>query len=278
VEVYEMVIRKTFNVILGISDRVEDEKKRFVERVNQIIFHYIDTEFPVRFDYENLFAGVCFELGVDANTIPVRRPYSPSPAPPTLDKLADSDFTKTLEVLCALYAYIRIDRDREDARKWLSERVEAVLSRCTCDIGVGWKNGFFYPSGAEQLDKPLIEDVLTWLKDYPNEEKDYRTALRSYAGGDALADVIKNCYSATEGIARKVLGNDKTLDNNKEALLSEIGLSDGWKRLLANYVTYAHDYRHASEERHEITKQEAEAYLYLTGLIIRLIIESKTAN
>jgi len=90
-----------------------------------------------------------------------------------------------------------------------------------------------------------------------------------------LADVAKNCYSAVEGIARHILGNTKNLDNNKDALLSKIGLSDGWNAILGTYIKYAHDYRHANEQRHEITRQEAEAYLYMTGLIIRLTIESK---
>ncbi len=89
------------------------------------------------------------------------------------------------------------------------------------------------------------------------------------------ADVIKNCYLAIEGVTRKVLVNAKSLDKNKELLLQKIDLSTGWKSILANYIIYAHDFRHASGQRHEIKKQEAEGYLYMTGLIIRLIIESK---
>ena len=137
-----------------------------------------------------------------------------------------------------------------------------------------WKEGFFYPSGAEELDAALVEEAVTWLKDYPNERKDYAAALQYYTKGTELSDVIENCYTAVEGGVRQVLGNKKTLDNNKDELLKKLDLSDGWNAILANYITYAHDYRHASEERHEIKKQEAEAYLYMTGLIIRLVIES----
>jgi len=153
--------------------------------------------------------------------------------------------------------------------------IKAALSRCACDIGVRWKEGFFYPAGAEELDKPLVEETLTWLSGYPDERKDYQRALQCYLAGEALGDVIKNCYSAVEGVARKVLGNQKTLDNNKDELLAKLNLSDGWNSLLANYINYAHDYRHASAGRHEIKKHEGEAYFYMTGLIIRLIIESK---
>lgn len=93
---------------------------------------------------------------------------------------------------------------------------------------------------------------------------------------DALDDVIKNCYSALEGILRNVLGNKKTLDNNKKELLKTVGLSQGWKSILASYIQYAHDFRHASEQRHLIKKNEAEAYLYMTGLVIRLLIAPST--
>jgi hypothetical protein len=274
-----MGVRKRFNEIFGLEDGVEEGKRRFVERVNHVIFHDIDTEHCDEFGYRNLFDLVCFELGVNAHDFPQRRQHSLldddtySPAP--IRTLTTNDFDKTLLVLCTLYLYIQYGSDAEKGQQWLSKRIGLALSRCSCDIGIRWKEGFFYPSGAEELDKPLIEETLTWLKDYPNESKDYRTALQRYLEEKSLGDVIKNCYSAVEGVARKVLGNEKTLDNNKDELLAKIGLSDGWKPLLASYIKYAHDYRHASPERHDITKPEAEAYLYMTGLIIRLIIESK---
>ena len=58
---------------------------------------------------------------------------------------------------------------------------------------------------------------MTWLNDYPEEKKDYKRALQCYLKEQdekVLGDVIKNCYLAVEGIARKVLENTKTLVNN----------------------------------------------------------------
>jgi hypothetical protein len=110
---------------------------------------------------------------------------------------------------------------------------------------------------------------------YPNERKDYRIALEYYAAGNSLGDVVRACYCVLEGTARQILNNSKTLDNNKDEILKRAGLSDRWKAVLATYIRYAHDFRHASESRHTITKPEAEAYLYMTGLLIRLIIESR---
>ena len=271
-----MSVRKRFNEIFGTEDSVEEERKRFVERVNQHIFHEIDTEYWQEHNYKFLFKAVCFELGINAHDFREREmPRFYDIIPATIRTVTEDTFEKTLLVLCALYNYIEFESDRKKGSKLLSKHVNVILSRCTCDIGIRWKEGFFYPSGAEELDKPIIEETLTWLSDYPNESKNYRTALQCYMAEGSLTDVITNCYSAIEGMARNVLGNQKTLDNNKDELLAKIELSDGWKSILANYVRYAHDYRHASPERHDITKQEAEAYLYMTGLIIRLIIESK---
>lgn len=273
-----MGILKRFNEIFGQESNVEEERKRFVERVNQLIFNTIDCKGSLFFDYRNLFERVCFELGVNSHDIErmeIGGSIFSGGSTPLLRTLTKDDFNKTLQVLCILYPHIQYRSNHEKGQVILSEGIEFVLSKCSCDIGARWKDGFFYPAGAEELDKPLIEETMTWLKDYPNESMNYRTALQCYMAEGSLADVITNCYSAIEGVARNILGNQKNLDNNKDELLAKIGLSDGWKSILANYVRYAHDYRHASPERHGISKQEAEAYLYMTGLIIRLIIESK---
>ncbi len=275
-----MSILKRFNEIFGLGDGIEEERRQFVERVNQFIFHDIDTEKTDKFRYPTLFELLCFELGVNAHDFQQRRlgqilyeRYLPA----SIRTLTGDDFHKTLLVLCILYVYLKKEDiyNPNTTRQWLSDTIELALSRCSYDIGIRWKEGFFYPAGAEELDKPLIEETLTWLNDYPDERKDYQKALECSLKGDSLTDVIDNCYLAMEGVTRKVLGNDKTLDNNKEQLLRKIDLSDGWKSILANYIKYAHDFRHASKQRHEIKKQEAEGYLYMTGLIIRLIIESK---
>jgi hypothetical protein len=275
-----MNIRKRLNESLGLTDTIDEEKKRFVHRVNQSILYEIEKG---RFiDYQELFKDVCFDLGVNAYDLLTTRGYGAAygrrllkvdpdslEAPP-LRVLTKDDFQKTLETLCSICFCL----DADD-QKWLSHAITTAMSLCTCDIGVRWREGLFYQSGAEELDKHLIEENLTWLKDYPAERQDYRRALECYFKRQSLTDVVKNCYSAVEGLVRTILGNRKTLDKNKELLLKQIRLSEGWKSILANYINYVHDYRHASPDRHKITGEEAEACLYMTGLIIRLVIESK---
>jgi hypothetical protein len=128
------------------------------------------------------------------------------------------------------------------------------------------------------LDEPLVEETLTWLSGFPNERKDYRKALECYAAGDSFGDVVKACYCAVEGVARQVLGNSKTLDNNKDEILKRVALSKGWRAILGNYINYAHDFRHASPDRHAAKRPEAEGYLYMTGLVVRLLVESESED
>lgn len=271
-----MSIRKRFNEIFGLEDKLEDEQKRFVHRVNQAIFNRIDTEEYPTFQYDALFELICFDLGVNANDVTDRRQYGGLGTSRALIRtLTGDDFEKTLLVLCILYDRLKILQDAKYYKEWLSNNIQSIISKSTCNVGVRWKDGFFYPSGAKELDESLIDETLIWLEGYPNEQKDFKRALNCYLKNESLGDVIKNCYSAIEGMARNVLNNDKTLDNNKDELLSKIGLSNGWKAILANYINFSHDFRHASEKRHEIPKQEVEGYLYMTGLLIRLIIESK---
>ena len=50
-----MSVRKRFNEIFGLEDGVDEERKRFVQRVNQFIFHHIDMVHTDTFQYRTLF-------------------------------------------------------------------------------------------------------------------------------------------------------------------------------------------------------------------------------
>jgi len=272
-----------FNKLFGIQPNLDEERKQFVNRTNQT-FHLIDTESRNEFKYNELFDKLCFALGRNANDL--RREDRGEVSEfelldeqydPEIRILTKDDFIETLRVLCVLYEIFKRREDviRELGIQLIDARISNALSQATCDLGVRWKDGLFYPSGAEELDKALIEEPLVWLDKYPNEREDYKRALDCYVEGTHLGDVVRNCYTALEGVSRAILRNSKTLDNNKDALLAIIELSDGWKSILGAYINYAHDFRHASEGRYTASKEEAEAFLYMTGLIMRLLISKK---
>ncbi|MFH1372100.1 MAG: hypothetical protein ABII09_12560 [Planctomycetota bacterium] len=271
-----MSIAKRFNKLFGIQMNIEEERQKFVNRINQTVFEYIDSDRNVRHYYNEIFNILCFELGKNANDLSKKHYRSFSSyerVEPEIRILTQNNFTETLRVLCILYGiYKQHKYEITDIHKRIDECISSAIEYSACDLGIRWKDGLFYPSGAEELDKPLIEEPLVWLDKYPKERKDYKRAIECFLEGKHLGDVIKNCYLVVEGVTRTILGNDKTLDNNKDALLAHVGLSDGWKSILGAYIKYAHDFRHASEDRYTASKEEAEAFLYMTGLIIRLLV------
>ena len=184
--------------------------------------------------------------------------------------MTKDDFMETLKVLEGVHGDLRLEEQKQQLSGW----IEAALSHATIDIGISWKDGMFYPSGAKELDAQLVEESLEWLSKFPNERTDYRKALEAYINKE-MDVVISDCYLAVEGLARQVLDNGKTLDNNRVDLLKKLDLSQEWKALLSNYIQYANEFkRHAGENRHQINPIEAEGFLYLSGLLLRLMILS----
>lgn len=267
-----------FNKVFGIKEDLRSEQSRFVQRINQTAFIRIQKlQHPVA--YGNVFRRVCYYLGTNAEDLisaaNSNNYFVTRLAIPSLRSLTMDDFTETLKLLGFLHEALDAAPNEQKA---LVGWIEAALSHCTVDLGVAWKDGMFYPSGARELDKGLIEEPWEWLADFPSERADLLKALTAYREG-RLDEVIINCYLAVEGTTRVVLGNKRTLDNNREELVKRVGLSQEWKSLLSNFINYANEFkRHASHQRHKISPVEVEGFLYLSGLILRMVIGAGIAS
>jgi hypothetical protein len=124
-------------------------------------------------------------------------------------------------------------------------------------------------------------ESLKWLR-----EKNYRTVLapfekglehllRARAKAELLSDVVTDSYEALEALGKILTGKDKTLDANRELFLSKVNASDEYKRILHQYCEYAHNFRHGAidpTKKPSITYSEAESFVYLTGIFLRLAI------
>jgi hypothetical protein len=256
-----------FHKVFGIQDSLETERGRFVERINQTVFPRIEN---LSYSYESIFKKVCYLLGTNANDRIAQANaanYFNPKVIPHLRSLTQDEFVQTLKVLSLLNDAIESAHEQEALSAW----IQAALSHATLDIGVGWKEGTFYRTGARELDESLVEEPLEWLTDFPNEKANYLKALTAYTSKQ-MDEVVTNCYLTIEGMARSVLKNQRTLDNNREELLKKLGLSQPWKGLLSNFITYANESaRHASENRHDLNPIEIEGFLYMTGLLVRMI-------
>jgi hypothetical protein len=186
------------------------------------------------------------------------------------------DFLRNLQAVEAIYDSL----GNSALRNMLSTIVEDLLSTSERDLGISWKDGRFYPSGAKLLDERLVNDVMKWLRETKYEtvlapfEKGLRHLLESDKRPELTADVVTDMYEALEALA-KIVTNRTTSDlsANQEAFIAKVEASTQYKKLLRQYVEYANDFRHAPQgksPRPAITPREAESFVYLTGLFTRL--------
>jgi len=199
-----------------------------------------------------------------------------------LEQFLSDDFYSYLETLEALYKVIN---DLHKLR--FNEFMKTILSLTEVDLGIQWRDGVFWPSGAKLLDEALVNENLKWLSDakyitvLTPFEKGLRHFLEAQKQPEKLSDVITDIYEALEALAKIVTGKDEDLSSNRELFISKLKLSDHYKGMLKAHISYANQYRHApnrGERRKPPLPNEVEAFIYATGLFIRLAIQQLDPN
>ncbi len=261
-----------FNKTFGITDSLDKEKAKFVQRINQTVFKFIHESPRYPDEYESIFKIVCYGLGLNADELISDANYNSygSLYIPDLKEITSNNFMETLKVLHLLYKAAKAPENIEMINGW----IETAFTVATVDLGVRWKDGMFYPSGAKELDEKLIDDNLDWLAKFPETKKQFSTALQhfktSLTNVSARKDAITNAYSAMERLAQHILSNSKNFDANSNELVSRLNLPKEYTNILHYYKQIAHEYssRHAGSE---CNHNETEAFIYLTGLLMRLM-------
>ena len=196
----------------------------------------------------------------------------------SLSKQVGDDFYRILLALETLYKKISIIY-----RSHVDELIKQIISESEIDIGIRWKNGKFVKSGAKLLDDVLVNDILHWLREnnyfsvLTPFEKGLNHFLHSGKRSDLFADVITDMYEAVEALSKIITERpNKDLSSNRELFISKVKASSGYKKLLAEYINYANEFRHAAEEeksKPSLNPAEVESFIYLTGVFIRLAMQ-----
>jgi len=170
-----------------------------------------------------------------------------------------------------------------DRQEYLDRIVRSAISMSEVDIGIEWKDGVFYRTGAALLDEALVNENLRWLSDNRYHEvlapfqKGMRHYLEAQSDHQKLADTITDLYEALEALAKVVTGRPtKELSGNRELFVSKLKLSQYWSKMLDDYIEYACQYRHGvarGQNRPLPSPNEVEAFVYTTGMFIRLAIQ-----
>lgn len=257
----------------NINVDLDDAKRHFVNRVlneidskfNGLARHH---DYPYLYDKEMEY--IASVLGVEASGASPFIHYS------------GEDFTTLLQCIEAFYEALG---EYKSMSSWKQDNLDAIVNRALSmsevDLGIDWKDGKFWPSGAKLFDEDLVDEPLKWLADpkYKNVLQPFQKGLKHYMEAtkdqSKLPDIITDMYEALEALARIVNGNDKNLSANAAQFVDNLGLSEYYAKMLNEYCQYAHQYRHAVRQakgRIPPKPQEVEAFIYTTGLFIRLAI------
>lgn len=179
-------------------------------------------------------------------------------------------------------------RDEADWRmlKWAGTRISEALEFTGINVKLCQRGSrseyFFYPKGAEFLDKNLVNDTLDWLEDYSVSRKKFHAALiMSLKKADSRA-IIDNMRLAFELFLRKFLDSDKSLENQKSVIGQyfkdhsvPVEISNMYSTLLGQYAKYQNEHvKHGDT----CSENEVEFMIYLTGTFIRFLIQTKSAE
>jgi hypothetical protein len=196
------------------------------------------------------------------------------------------DFAKVLKAIEAVYESFAGMRHSDLWKDWVDSFVSSALEAAETDLGIGWEAGQFIRRGAALLDEALVDEPLHWLR-----REGFKSVLDPFDKGlkillevhlkkepQRLSNVVTDMYEALEALAKMVTGRSElTLDANREAFVQKVGASEEYKRILKEYVDYAHRFRHAPSDkrpRPQLSYPEAESFVYLTGLFLRLAMSA----
>jgi len=168
-------------------------------------------------------------------------------------------------------------------KKFVANAIERLLSESETDLGVSWDGQAFRLSGAAELDQALVNEPLRWIRPQRYETvrapftKGLQHYLESIQDPAKLADVVTDAYEAMEAMAKIVTRRPQMdLSANAELFISKIGVSEAYKKILKEYISYAQSFRHAAPQespRPTPVRRETESFLYLTGIFLRLAIQ-----
>lgn len=259
-----------FHERFKIPFQKDDIEQKFVNRVNIMVMDEIVDDLTVQASFAKIEREVAIELGQEFNDEANLKIYY------------EDNFYNCLLTLEILYKSL-IKLGKLKVALNIGRTIKEILKKSEDDLGIEWKNGQFIRKGAMLLDKELINKSLEWLEKkkyipvYTPFSRGLKHLLSSERNSDLLKHVIIDMYEAMEALAKIITGRDKDLSGNKDLFVSRINASSEYKEILKTYIVFANNYRHAEslkKERADLKHYEVESFVYLTGLLIRLCIQS----
>jgi hypothetical protein len=163
--------------------------------------------------------------------------------------------------------------------------VDQTIRETEMYLDISWHRGHFEKKGAALLDEKLVNESLRWLADpkYQSVLVPFQKGLSHLLGGtkdqQRYGDAVTDMYEALEAMAKLVTGKPtRELSALREEFIAKLRLPETHKVMLKEYIDYGCDFRHALEAGQPRTwplEHEAENFVYMTGVFIRLAIQAE---
>lgn len=265
---------RDFALRFGLSGPTEQARIWFVARLNNLVLHsQAIAGAKDGYDLDTYAYGLANHLGIRYDTS--RASLARYTAGSAVGAFLPADFSTFLAAL--EYLVHALPRAQGTA---LAEFITQAIREAPGDLLIRWESGRFYPSGAELLDEDLVSSPLLWLRQkVPAAAPAIERALDSLLAGqqhpERLRSVITDSYEALETAAKHYCGNTRDLSANRDLLIRRARLNDLMAHLLREYVRFGNRYRHgATEAIADPSYSDAEAFLYSTGILLRLVSTS----
>lgn len=134
-----------------------------------------------------------------------------------------------------------------------------------------------YPIHVEFLDIPLVIDNLIWLDRYDNTKKHFSNAVKMQRTKQNYRNIVDELRFSLESFFQQLFSNRKTLENQKNNVGEFLKnnnisptISNMYIKLFNLYTIYNND---NAKHGDNITENEVDYLIYLTGSFIRLILQ-----
>ena len=165
-----------------------------------------------------------------------------------------------------------------DKSKLVNKVVEALqLSNANVKILKKENDYELYPIHIELLDEPLVIDNLIWLDKYKITKEHFSSAVKMQRKKQNYRNIIDELRFSLESFFQQLFSNKKTLENQKNNVGEFLKnnnisttISNMYIKLFDLYTVYNND---NAKHGDNITEQEIDYLIYLTGSFIRLVLQ-----
>jgi hypothetical protein len=127
-----------------------------------------------------------------------------------------------------------------------------------------------------EIDQALVERTEHWLAPFPDSLKQYDQAVHKHANGVFLRNVLDDLRLALELLLKKLMGNEKSLENQVPHLgsfIKERGGSSQLSNMFVKLVDYYTKYQNTYVKHDDaIIEEEVEFILELTSAFMKHLV------